>query len=71
MSNHPMNFLRLPQLKKRVPLSRSGIYAQIAQGTFPAPVRLGPRSVAWIESEIDEWIAKKITSARDREVVAQ
>jgi prophage regulatory protein len=33
-------------------LSKSAIYARIAQGTFPKPVSLGGHSVAWIESEV-------------------
>jgi len=27
---------------------------------FPAPVRIGVRAVAWVESEVDEWIAARI-----------
>jgi len=27
---------------------------------FPKPVRLGQGRVAWVESEIDDWIAKRI-----------
>lgn len=36
-------------------LSTSEIYRRIAAGTFPAQVTLGPKSVAWIESEIVQW----------------
>lgn len=35
--------LRLPQVKTRVGLFRSSIYAAIAQKRFPEPVRLGLR----------------------------
>lgn len=36
-------------------LSCSEIYRRIAAGRFPAQVRLGPKSVAWVESEILAW----------------
>jgi len=31
------------------------IYRRMAEGAFPAPVRLGPRAVAWRESDIVKW----------------
>lgn len=37
-------------------LSRSTIYAMIAEGTFPKPLRLGKRAVGWPESAINEWL---------------
>jgi prophage regulatory protein len=61
---NPTSFLRLPQVKVRTGLSRSAIYARIAQGDFPAPVQIGPRSVAWIDSEISAWIQSRIHISR-------
>jgi prophage regulatory protein len=57
-------FLRLPQVKQRTGYSRSSIYAKISLGEFPAPVSLGARAVAWIESEIDEWISDRVKASR-------
>jgi prophage regulatory protein len=48
--------LRLPAVTSRAGLSRSAIYERIASGTFPAPVRLGPRAVGWRESAISAWL---------------
>jgi prophage regulatory protein len=48
----PKRFVRLRQAKDMLGLSKSAIYARIAQGTFPKPVSLGGHSVAWIESEV-------------------
>lgn len=48
-------FIKLPQVKHYTSLSTSEIYRRIAAGTFPAQVTLGPKSVAWIESEILQW----------------
>lgn len=40
-------------------IGRTAIYAGIAAGTFPKPVKVGKRSL-WVESEIDTWIAERI-----------
>ncbi len=56
--------LRLPTVKQRTGLSRSTIYLRISHGEFPAPISLGGRSVGWVESEVDDWIARQISGSR-------
>ncbi len=51
--------LRLPQVKQMVGLGRTLIYELRAKGEFPAPVKLGKRSVGWRKSELAAWIAKR------------
>ncbi len=58
----PNRFLRLPEVKLRVGLSRSSLYLRMAQGTFVKPIRLGPNSVAWREEDIDRWMTERITA---------
>jgi prophage regulatory protein len=53
-------FLRLPQVRERTGLSRSTIYKLQESGDFPKSVALGPRSVAWVATEIDQWIEDRI-----------
>ena len=50
------SLLRLPQVEAMVGLKKSKLYALVKQGQFPAPVRLGPRSVRWRGSAISAWI---------------
>lgn len=57
-------FLRRKQVEMRTGLSRSTIYQYIKDGAFPKPVRLGPRAVGWLESEVSEWIAERVKIAR-------
>lgn len=52
--------LRLPEVKKITGLSRSGIYQLIKLNQFPKQIKLGARSSGWIESEVLQWIDKKI-----------
>jgi len=48
-------FIKLAQVKAYTSLSTSEVYRRIAAGTFPAQVTLGPKSVAWVESEVLQW----------------
>ena len=57
--------LRLADVIKKTGMSRATTYRLIKEGSFPAPINLGANSVGWVESEVDEWIGKKI-SARDQ-----
>ena len=59
------NILRLPQVKIRVGLSRSSIYAAMADRRFPNTIELGPRARGWLESEIDAWLAQQVQSSRN------
>ncbi len=64
----PPRFIKLPTVKNRTSLSTSEIYRRIEDGTFPAQIKLGSKSVAWLEQEVDSWISKKIEQARQGEV---
>lgn len=48
---------RLVDVEKRTGLKRSEIYKQAKSGSFPRPVRIGTRAVAWKTSEVNAWIA--------------
>ncbi len=45
---------------------RSAIYEMMAEGTFPKNVRVGKRSVGWIESEVQNWVSDRINEARSQ-----
>jgi prophage regulatory protein len=59
--------LRCSEVLQRVGIGRSAMYARIKNGTFPRPVPTGSNSVAWVESEIDQWIADRIAARRAAE----
>ena len=52
----PLCLLRLPDVIARVGLRRTAIYDGVRLGTFPAPIRLGRRCVAWPSDAVDEWV---------------
>ena len=59
-----VSFLRVPDVKLATGLSKSSLYALIRAHSFPAPVRLGPRTVAWVKSEVNKWAADRIFMSR-------
>ncbi|WP_099350727.1 helix-turn-helix transcriptional regulator [Erwinia amylovora] len=58
------SFIRFPEVQKRSGYGKAWIYKLIAQGRFPQPIKIGSRSIAFIESEIDEWINQRIAESR-------
>ena len=64
-SNTPdIRMLRLPEVIDRTGLSKATIYEQIAAGTFPQPVNLGPRAVGFVESEVGQWLRSMVEASR-------
>jgi len=61
----PEKILRLPNVLDRTGLSRSTVYLRVTEGRFPKPVSLGARAVGWIETEVEEWIARQIEVSRE------
>ena len=60
----PLRILRLRDVRERTGQPTSVIYDQMSREEFPRPVPIGPRSVGWVEHEIETWIRDRI-AARD------
>lgn len=48
--------LRIDDVIHYTGLSRSSIFAGIKTGSFPAPVRIGKRLIAWRSIDISTWV---------------
>ena len=55
----PARMLRMPDVVRRVGLGRSTVWRMVQEKTFPAPRRLGPRAVAWVEGDIANWVLNR------------
>jgi prophage regulatory protein len=53
-------FLRISEVRNRVPYSRATIYRLMSEGKFPRSISLGEKAVAWRESEIVKWMQSRI-----------
>ena len=56
MSTRPERLIYRPELTKRVGLTYPTIWKQMRDGKFPRGRAVGGKT-AWLESEIDNWIA--------------
>ena len=56
-----MRFIRLKEVMHVTGLGRSSIYNYMAEGRFPKTVSLGGRAVAWVESEVQDWMLAKVS----------
>lgn len=63
-----MTLLSFADLKplKGIPYCDDHIRRLVKDRKFPAPIKLGPRTNAWIEAEIDAWVQAR---AADREAL--
>lgn len=53
--------IRLPEVLRRTGVSRTTIWDLMRKGDFPASIQLTKTRVGWVEAEVDEWIADRIT----------
>lgn len=49
-------FLRIDQVVALLPIGKSTVWFRVRTGTFPAPVRLGPRTTVWYRQDIEDLI---------------
>lgn len=65
MKNQATRLIRLPEVLERTGYGKAWIYRLINDGKFPAPVKIGSRAIAFVESEIDSWIQSVIETSRN------
>ena len=65
MPNHPsMSISRRPQVQARTGIPKATMYAMMATGAFPRPIKIGARAVAWLDSDIDRWIEARVVASK-------
>lgn len=60
----PQSFIRLSEVQRRTGYSKAWIYRLMGQGQFPSSVKIGSRAIAFVESEVDDWINQRIEESR-------
>ncbi|MDP1657856.1 MAG: AlpA family transcriptional regulator [Methylotenera sp.] len=56
--------IRLRQVIEKTGLSRGTIYNLIKSGDFPKQIHLSVRTMGFLESEVDAWIAGRVAASR-------
>ena len=64
MNNQNTRLIRLPEVMNKTGYGKAWIYRLINEVLFPKPIKIGTRAIAFIESEIDEWIVSAIERSR-------
>ena len=49
--------LSLPEVLELTGVGKTKVYMDVKRGIFPAPVKVGVKSVRWRASELQEWMA--------------
>jgi prophage regulatory protein len=57
-------FYRLPQLKARLNVSGSSIWAWVKAGKFPKPVKLSENTTAWNAADVEAWAQSRIEASK-------
>lgn len=60
------NLLRISKVLDRTGLSRSVLYSKVAAGTFPPPVKISDRAIAWPSDQVTSWIEQTIRGGSQR-----
>ncbi|MEZ2378871.1 helix-turn-helix transcriptional regulator [Enterobacter sp. RCC_40] len=58
------NLIRLQEVRRRTGYSKAWIYRLMSEGKFPTSVKIGSRAIAFVESEVDDWINQRIVDSR-------
>lgn len=59
--NADAELIRMPEVRKILPLPASTIYRHIRAGNFPKQVKIG-RTAFWLRSEINAYLAELIAA---------
>lgn len=59
-----IQFYRLPQLKVRLGVSGSSIWAWVKAGKFPKPIKLSENCTAWIAADVEQWAKSRISASQ-------
>jgi hypothetical protein len=52
--------------EKGIPWNRDHLRRKIQNREFPAPIQMSIRRIAWVEQDIDDWLAEKAAAAKLR-----
>jgi prophage regulatory protein len=66
-----MRLLNFPDLRlaKGIAYTRRHLKRKCDSGNFPRPIQVSDRRIAWIEEEVDAWLAARVAE-RDKNTAA-
>jgi prophage regulatory protein len=64
MNHRPIRMLRLPQVVDATGLGKTKIYELQGRGDFPMRIKITAHAVAWVEEEVQAWLAQRVEKGR-------
>lgn len=55
----------MAEVLSKTGFKKAWIYQLISNESFPKPIKLGSRAVAFIEDEVDQWIVERVNKSRN------
>ncbi|CZF77204.1 Prophage CP4-57 regulatory protein (AlpA) [Grimontia celer] len=68
LSSPQSSLLRSAQAASVLGVSKATLYKHIQMGILPASIKMGPGSVAWLESELDAVISARIAGYSESDI---
>ncbi len=62
MDKQKEKILGLPAVMEQLSVSRATVYRMVDSGRLPKPIKLGLRSVGWLESDISQFIENQVNA---------
>ncbi len=59
LTHNPPRLLRRREVERRTGLKKSSIYAFMKEGKFPQSIKIGPKAVGWLDSEINAFVLER------------
>lgn len=51
--------LRCNEVEEHIGVCKATLYRWIRKGSFPRPLKLGPRAVGWRREDIERWLNER------------
>jgi prophage regulatory protein len=59
---------RLPPVLAQTGYTRSKVYSDMDKGLFTKQIKIGPRAMGWLSTEVDALIAARVAGKTDDEI---
>lgn len=59
----PNRLLKRAEVSKITTLGKTSLYELMKAGEFPKPINIGGRRVAWLQSDVENWITDRLAQA--------
>ena len=60
-------FIKLAEVAARTSLSPTEIQRRTAAGTFPKNIQLGAKRIAWLEADVERWMADQVAGMKSNQ----